>query len=176
MASTSPQSSLQRTMTLPSGREETSPAARDDDDRSDRLLADLLKDGIVSARWSLDNISAKGRSTLAAGAVVLGLAITGILGFAGLLGGRNTVESWSLGGLQLGMRNVILSLGVACLASVSFSIYYSVRALKTIKVRLPAKYGAFTKSGRAVDKISDTVIEAWASLQKRAMFRRIHIT
>lgn len=124
----------------------------------------------------MDSVSTKARFTLAAGAVVLGLVITGILGFAGLLGGGETVTFWSLGGSQPGIRGAVLSLGIACLASVSISILCSVWALKTIKVRIPAKYAAFTDSGSLAGKISIPALEAWASLPKRAMYRRIHKT
>jgi len=150
-------------------------ASRDDRNGSDYLLAGMLKDAIISARWSTESISTKARSTLAAGVVVLGLVITGILGFAGLLGGGDAAAFWNPGDSQPGIRGAVLLLGTACLASISISISYCVRALKTIRVEIPAKYGAFTISGRLTDKISNFMMDAWESLPKKEMLRRIHV-
>lgn len=145
------------------------------DDRSDELLAATLKDSVLSSRWSMASLITKARSALTAGSVVLSLVITGILGFTGLLGGEDLGVFWSPDSPNRGIASLVLSLGTACLVLTSLSIYHSVRALKTIKIRIPIAYQAFTKHDRMDEPINSYMLEAWASLPKKAMFRRIHM-
>jgi len=147
------------------------PDARDDpDDRSDDLFTDALKSSIRSHQWSASNLTSKAKSSLAAGAVVLGIALTGIMGFSGLLGDDGVL---TLEATQPGAGYAAFLAALTSLVMLSFSIHFSVRALRTVKITVSIGYRAFTHNKDVSGKISEDVLEAWASLPKKVMRKKI---
>ncbi|MDD9814008.1 MAG: hypothetical protein OXU37_07090 [Thaumarchaeota archaeon] len=148
-------------------------AGEDQDDRSDDLFTDVLKSSIRSHQWSASNLTSKAKSSLAAGAVVLGIALTGIMGFSGLLGGDGvflTLES-----LHPGVGYSVLLSALASLVLLSLSIHFSVRALRTVKIMIPVVYRVFTGTGKRSEEIDEDVLEAWESMSKKEMRRKINL-
>lgn len=142
------------------------------DDRPDDLFTDVLKGSIRSHQWSASNLTSKAKSSLAAGAVVLGIALTGIMGFSGLLGGDGVFRT--LEATQPGAGYATFSLALASLVMLSLSIHFSVRALRTVKITIPVVYRAFTHKKDTSGKLDENILEAWASLPKKALRKKIH--
>ncbi|RNJ75065.1 MAG: hypothetical protein EB824_02305, partial [Thaumarchaeota archaeon S15] len=133
----------------------------------------MLKSSIRSHQWSASNLTSKAKSSLAAGAVVLGIALTGIMGFSGLLGGDGvflTLES-----LHPGVGYSVFLSALASLVLLSLSIHFSVRALRTVKIMIPVVYRVFTGTGKRSEEIDEDVLEAWESMSKKEMRRKINL-
>lgn len=143
------------------------------DGRSDDLFTDVLKSSIRSHQWSAANLTSKAKSSLAAGAVVLGIALTGIIGFSGLLGEDGVIKT--LESVQPGAGYAVFSFALASLTFLSLSIHSSVRALRTVKIAVPVVYRAFTHRKDRSGKIDENVLEAWASLPKKVLRKKIHL-
>ena len=148
-------------------------AGDDPDDRSDALFTDVLKSSIRSHQWSASNLTSKAKSSLAAGAVVLSIAFTGLIGFSGILGGDGVFRT--LESTQPGAGYAVFSLALACLATLSLSIHFSVRALRTVKIMIPVVYRTFTATGKRSEEIDEDVLEAWESMPKKEMHRKINL-
>lgn len=146
-------------------------AGEDPDDRSDDLLTDALKSSIRSHQWAASNLTSKAKSSLAAGAVVLGIALTGIIGLSGLLGGDGVIGT--LESAQPGAGYAVFSLALASLTFLSLSIHFSVRAMRTVKITIPIGYEAFINKKDKSGKLDENVLEAWASLPKKVMRKKI---
>jgi len=142
-------------------------------DGTDNLLTDVLKSSIRSHQWSASNLTSKAKSSLAAGAVVLSIALTGMIGFSGLLGGDGVFRA--LESTQPGAGYAVYSLALASLVLLSISIHFSVRALRTVKIVIPAVYRIFTGAGKRSEKVDENVLEGWESLPKKEMRRKINL-
>jgi len=105
--------------------------------------------------------------------VVLGIALTGIIGFSGLLGGDGVIRA--LESAQPGADYAVFSLALASLAFLSLSFHFSVRALRAVKITVPAGYKAFTDNESSSEEIDENVLEAWASLPKKVMRKKIRL-
>jgi len=145
----------------------------DPDDRSDTLLTDALKSTISSHQWAVSNLTSKAKSSLAAGAVVLGIALTGIIGFSGLPGGDGVFRS--LESTQPGAGYAVFSLALASLTFLSLAIHFSVRALRTVKITVPVIYKIFTYTGKKSEGIDANVLKAWELTPKKEMRRKINL-
>jgi len=142
------------------------------DGQSDDLFTDALKSSVRSHQWSAANLTSKAKSSLAAGAVVLSIALTGIMGFSGLLGDNGAFST--LESAQPGAGYAVFSLALSSLALLSLSTHFSVRALRTVKITVPVAYRAFTRSKDLSGEIDENVLEAWASLPKKVLRKKIH--
>jgi len=147
-------------------------AGDDPDGRSDDLLTDALKSSIRPHQWAVSNLTSKAKSSLAAGAVVLGIAPTGIMGFSGLPGGDGVFHT--LESIQPGAGHAAFSPALASPAMLSLSIHFSVRAIRTVKVIIPVGYSVFTGTGKGSGEIDDSVLEAWAPLPRKEMRKKVN--
>lgn len=155
------------------GEPSVSGTGEDAAERSDDLFTDALKSSIRSHQWSASNLTSKAKSSLAAGAVVLGVAFTGIIGFFGLLGGDGVIKT--LEAIQPGAGYAMLAAALAPLVLLSLSIRFSVRALRTIKITVPIVYRAFTSNKATSGEIDENILEAWASLPKKILRKKIRL-
>jgi len=121
----------------------------------------------------VSNLTSKAKSSLASGAVVLGIALTGIIGFSGLPGSDGVFGA--LESTQPGAGYAVLSLAPASLAMLSLSIHFSVRALRTARIMIPAVYRIFTGTGKRSEKVDENVLEGWESLPRKEMRRKINL-
>ena len=142
-------------------------------DRSDELLSDELKNSIESHQWIITNLITKAKSHLATGALVLSIVISGMLGFSGFFGGDSN-RFQGLEELQAGAGYTVVLLGVGCLAIISMSIRNSVIALRVIDAASPLTYKNFTTDEDGMGGIDESVLEAFATLSKKDLYKKIH--
>lgn len=97
------------------------------------LLLKMMMDGARVHMWAMQSLAIKARAFLAVGAIVAGILVAG-LGTAvglladdpGILGALLEIPAWAL--------TILASCGIGSIVSMLLSIYYSLRALKTIAV------------------------------------------
>jgi len=122
-----------------------------------QVLASILYIGIQECDWVINGLVTRAKSTLAASAIVLGVMIAGIGGFAWLLSAgelssavmAQLAETRAIGAvLALGMLGFVSMLGSACL---------SAWALRAVRIRIPFS-SDFIMSG---DAMSKKTLQAW---------------
>lgn len=121
------------------------------------MLASILYIGIQECDWVINGLVTRAKSALAASAIVLGVMIAGIGGFAWLLSAgelssavmAQLVETRAIGAvLALGMLGFASMLGSACL---------SAWALRAVRIRIPFSSN-LVMSGNAM---SEKALQAW---------------
>jgi len=90
-------------------------------------------DGVRIHMWAMQSLAIKARAFLAVGAIVAGILIAGLGTAVGLLAGDSGIPGL-LRGIPTWALTALGVCGVGSIVSMLVSIYYSLRALKTISV------------------------------------------
>ena len=137
------------------------------------IFTDILREGIKSHKWSIESLSGKAKSALAAGAIVLSIMMGGLGGSSWLFGG-STSNIWQfLGTLPAWTVVIIIGSGVCSLGVLSLSIYYSMNALKVIKLSGFVDARTFMAIDGS-DNSNKEEVAKWLSASKQDIYERVH--
>lgn len=134
-----------------------------------RVLAPILLVCIQEYDWVIGGVVTRAKSTLAASAIVLGVMIAGIGGFAWLLNAGHMADAvvahlrsvqgvWAV--LAMGVLGFCFMLGAACL---------SAWALRVVRVKSPFS----SKLIMLDEKIDKDAMEAWKKAEEAVLYENI---
>lgn len=131
---------------------------------------EVMRVGIDSHRWTIQNLHGKAKAVLTAGTIVLGIVMGG-LGTAGGLAGEPILAGWHL----LREQNecaamVVAACAVASLLAICASVMLSVIALKVRYVQDFGKASVFMEG----DEISPEKVAKWVSAREAEVYERTH--
>lgn len=133
------------------------------------LLLKMMMDGVKVHMWAMQSLAVKARAFLAVGAIVAGILVAG-LGTAvglladdpGILGALLGIPTWALATLGC--------CGVGSISSMLLSIYYSLRALKTITIS-SIGFEPFTREDN--DDMDWEKLSTWVNMTEDEIYKYV---
>jgi len=116
-----------------------------------RILAAMLQAGLQEYDWVIGGIVTRAKSTLAASAIVLGVLIAGLGGFAWILNSSGAADMVINYLRSSQMLFPVALFGVGGFVSMLWAAYYSVSALSVVEIKSPFS-SSLIMSGDAVDE------------------------
>lgn len=130
-----------------------------------QVLASILYIGIQECDWVINGLVTRAKSTLAASAIVLGVMIAGIGGFAWLLSAGEFSSAVMAQLVETRAIGVVLALGVLGFASMLGSACLSAWALRAVRIRIPFSSNLVMSGGT----MSEKALQAWDAGSEDAM-------
>lgn len=133
------------------------------------MLASILYIGIQECDWVINGLVTRAKSTLAASAIVLGVMIAGIGGFAWLLSAGEFSSAVMAQLVETRAIGVVLALGMLGFASMLGAACLSAWALRAVRIRIPFS-SDFIMSGNTM---SEKALQVWDTGSEAELHRII---
>jgi len=134
-----------------------------------RLLHEVLRDGVQTHMWAVQNIGSRTKTFLAVGAIVAGILIAGLGNSIGVIasapGGPELLRA-----LPVCLLVFLAACGIASISSILLSMYYSVRALKNMHITVTG-LAPFSSDGKTLDW---ELLERWVDLPEDEIYKHVH--
>jgi len=131
---------------------------------------EVMRAGIESHRWTIQNLHGKAKAVLTAGTIVLGIMMGG-LGTAGGLAGEHILAGWQLLREQNECAAVLIAACVAgSLVSICASVFFAAGALGVRRVRDFGRASIFMEG----DKVNHKNVAKWVSAKETRVYERTH--
>lgn len=131
---------------------------------------EVMRAGIDSHRWTIQNLHGKAKAVLTAGTIVLGIAMGG-LGTAGGLAGESIFAGWRL----LREQNecaamIVAACAVGSLLAICASVLFAAGALRVRRVRDFGRASVFMEG----DEVNHEKVAKWVSAKETRVYEKTH--
>lgn len=138
--------------------------------RGHERFDDIMRTGIDSHRWVMQNLYEKAKHVLTAGTIVLGIVMGG-LGTAGGLSGGAVSAGWELLAEQnRPVATVIVVVVSVSLVAIFAAVVLAVMAMRVSRVKSFGRTEPFMRGG----KVDYEAVDQWVFADDESMYRRTH--
>ncbi len=131
---------------------------------------EVMRAGIDSHRWTIQNLHGKAKAVLTAGTIVLGIVMGG-LGTVGGLAGEPVLAGWHhLRGQNEYAAAFVAACAVGSMAAICASVLFAIGALRVRVVRDFGKASAFMDGG----KVAHEKVAKWVSAKETRVYEKTH--